>query len=46
MPIMSGLELIKLVKEKYPDTYIIIISGYDEFDYVQQALKMNFGAID
>ncbi len=44
MPIMSGLELIKLVKEKYPETYIIIISGYDEFDYVQQALKL--GAID
>ncbi len=40
MPIMTGLELVEKVREDYPDTYIIIISGYDEFNYVQQALKL------
>lgn len=44
MPFINGLELIEIVKEKYPSCYIIIISGYDEFKYAQKALKL--GAYD
>ncbi len=40
MPFMDGLELIKLVREELPRTKIIIISGYDDFSYAQQAIRM------
>jgi two-component system, response regulator YesN len=44
MPFMDGLELLEKVKAENDDTYIIIISGYDEFHYAQKALKL--GAYD
>jgi two-component system response regulator YesN len=44
MPFIDGLELIERIKNNSPDTYIIIISGYDQFEYAQKALKM--GAFD
>lgn len=40
MPFMDGLELVERVKSLAPDTYIIIISGYDEFEYAQKAVKL------
>ncbi|HUU26191.1 MAG TPA: response regulator [archaeon] len=39
MPIVSGLELIEKVKADNEDTVFIIISGYDDFTYAQQAIK-------
>lgn len=44
MPVMDGIFLIRRVKEKYPDMLIVIVSGYQEFDYVQSALR--YGACD
>lgn len=44
MPVMDGLELIKRVKLFDPSVEIVIISGYDEFSYAQQALR--FGIAD
>ncbi|MCQ6560973.1 response regulator transcription factor [Paenibacillus mendelii] len=41
MPIMDGLELIAEVKRNYSHTQIIVISGYSEFNYAQQALRYN-----
>lgn len=35
----SGLELVREVKREYPDMEMIIISGFDEFVYAQQALR-------
>lgn len=40
MPFMDGLELSKIIKKELPDTMIIIISGFDEFDYAKQALSI------
>ena len=40
MPFMDGLELSKLVKKELPETRIIILSGYDEFKYAQEAVSI------
>lgn len=40
MPFMDGLELIRLVREELPRTKVVIISGYDDFSYAQQAIRM------
>ena len=40
MPFMDGLELSRIVKEKLPDTKIIILSGYDDFGYAKEAIKI------
>ena len=39
MPGIDGMELIRKVKEKLPDTEIIIISGYRHFEYAQTAIR-------
>lgn len=39
MPFMDGLTLSHIVKSEYPDMKIIIISGYDDFDYARQAIS-------
>lgn len=41
MPFMDGLQLAELVKRHYPGTRVIILSGYDEFEYAQRALKLS-----
>jgi two-component system response regulator YesN len=40
MPFMDGLELSRLVLEKLPDIKIIILSGYDEFEYAKEAISI------
>ncbi|MDW2878092.1 MULTISPECIES: response regulator [Bacillaceae] len=40
MPFMDGLEMGKKVREISPETRIIFLTGYEEFKYAQQALKM------
>ncbi|MBP3361228.1 MAG: response regulator [Clostridia bacterium] len=37
---ISGLELIDKVMREYPDIKTIILSGYDEFDYVKKAIDL------
>lgn len=39
MPAMNGLEMIGHVKESFPDVVIMILSGYSDFEYAQQALE-------
>lgn len=41
MPFMDGLQLAERVKRQYPGTRVIILSGYDEFEYAQRALKLS-----
>lgn len=40
MPFMDGLELSRLVKKELPDIKILILRGYDEFEYAKKAIKI------
>lgn len=40
MPFMDGLELASIIKKELPDTKIIILSGYNEFDYAKRAISI------
>ena len=44
MPVQNGIDLIRILKEQYPQIKTIILSGYTEFSYAQQALRL--GALD
>ena len=40
MPEMDGLELTDKIRKKYPDTLIIMITGYQEFEYAKRAISL------
>ena len=40
MPYMDGLTLTARIREKYPSIKILIFSGYDDFEYAKQAIKL------
>lgn len=40
MPFMDGLELSRLVKKELPETEIIILSGFEEFEYAREGIKI------
>ena len=40
MPFMDGLQLCKIVRERMPDTKIVILSGHDEFEYAHKAINL------
>ncbi|MCI5503013.1 MAG: helix-turn-helix domain-containing protein [Eubacterium sp.] len=40
IPIMSGLKVIQMSRIKHPQTAFVIVSGYDDFSYCQQALRL------
>lgn len=40
MPFIDGLKLIELIRKDLPRMKIVIISGYDDFSYAQQALRL------
>lgn len=44
MPAMDGIEFVSKLRERYPDTLVIILSGYRDFEYAQAAIKL--GVID
>ena len=41
MPMISGLELAKRVRELRPATQMVILSGYDSFEYAREAINYN-----
>ena len=41
MPDKTGLEMIGEMKDLLPDAYYILLSGYQEFDYVKKAMNLN-----
>lgn len=38
MPVMGGMELLPYLAEHYPDLPMVVISGYQNFDYMKQAI--------
>lgn len=40
MPFMDGLELSRLIKKEMPFVEIIILSGYEEFEYAKEGIKI------
>jgi len=44
MPGISGMELLELVKQQYPDTTVIMVTGYPSIKSAVQAVKL--GAFD
>lgn len=44
MPVMSGLELMREVRVRYPRMFIVVLTLHQDFSYIQEALRL--GAID
>ncbi|MFD0868334.1 sigma-54 dependent response regulator [Chlamydia abortus] len=44
MPRMSGIELIRTVRQLYPRVWTVILTFHQDFEYIQEALRL--GAID
>lgn len=40
IPIMNGLKVIQLSRMKHPDAAFVIVSGYDDFSYCREALRL------
>ena len=40
MPVMNGLELSKKIREHYPDILIVLLTGFAEFSYAQEAIRL------
>lgn len=40
MPIMDGLVLSKRLKEQYENISIVLVTGYNEFEYARKAIKI------
>ena len=41
MPLMDGLTMCQRVQKALPTTRFMILSGYDDFEYARQAIRMN-----
>lgn len=39
MPVMNGVDATKVIKEKYPDMKVLILTTFDEDEYIFPALK-------
>ena len=40
IPIMNGLKVIQVSRMKHPETAFVIVSGYDDFSYCREALRL------
>ncbi|MFR4993997.1 MAG: response regulator [Oscillospiraceae bacterium] len=39
MPFVDGLELARNIYEKFPDTIVVVLTGFSEFSYAQKAIR-------
>ncbi|WP_138495077.1 response regulator transcription factor [Paenibacillus pinistramenti] len=40
MPVMDGLSLIREARKLHPELKVIILSGFNEFDYLKEGMKL------
>ncbi len=40
MPNLDGLELIRHLSERFPEVRTVILSGYDDFEFAKQAVRL------
>ncbi|CAH1211333.1 Regulator of RpoS [Paenibacillus auburnensis] len=41
MPGMNGLDMAKQVRDKLPQVHIVILTGYDDFEYAREAIRFH-----
>jgi len=41
MPFMDGIKLSEELRKRFPLTKVIILTGFDEFEYAQKAIRLN-----
>jgi two-component system response regulator YesN len=44
MPVMSGIDLMKEVRQRYPDMDMVVLTFHQDFELIQDALRL--GALD
>ncbi len=44
MPVMNAIEMSKNIRNILPETKIIFISSYDDFEYARQGIRLNISA--
>ncbi|MDE5719045.1 MAG: helix-turn-helix domain-containing protein [Lachnospiraceae bacterium] len=44
MPVMDGVSFLKAASKEFPESQYVVVSGYDQFSYAQQAL--HYGACE
>lgn len=44
MPVMDGIELLKIVNEQYPSIVFVLLTNLQDFSLVQEAMR--YGAVD
>ena len=40
MPFMDGLTLSKMIKSGFPNTEIVLLTGYEDFEFAKEAIKI------
>ena len=45
MPLITGLELIEMVRREQISCKCILLTGYGDFKYAQQAIRLNVSEI-
>lgn len=41
MPFIDGIELTRIIKDRYPTVKVAIISGYDDYTYLKEAINLD-----
>lgn len=44
MPVMNAIEMSRNIRKMLPETKIIFISSYDDFEYARQGIRLNISA--
>lgn len=40
MPFMNGIEFTKMATARYPDLYVIVLTGFDDFEYARECVRL------